>query len=412
MTDTKEHTSAYAQVLATIKDYFESDSGQPIQVHLKISNNERKRLYEVIETYYCGQLSYNRTKHKDETSGEYVVLNIIKVSAENAESQLNDLKFKLTDQIIAQFENFFKVGLPLTSVSSFDYYSKLLQPYRKVSSLFEEFKKDIILCENNINKLNGHVNTVMKVIHAYLDPLLGNQKNRDNSDASGTILFRDNTFESERKFINNSVYKSLQALYTRENAGKFFISIDVNKANFTLIKHFYPDLFKSTWEEFVGEFDPLHLFTLKNSKFLREKLFGDLKTCKKTTEISEFLVRQMLHNENIDPKNVVLLSGDEVVIEYTPELYEKLFKLYHNGTFKVLAFKLVKLPNYNYFVKEYIDGKNDKDLIVTHREFKCVPKNFLCECIKHYEQREVIDLDRQHISDNGRISMYMTPLFL
>jgi hypothetical protein len=317
------------------------------------------------------------------------------------------LSFKLTDQIISQFESFFKVGLPLLNVSSFEYYAKLLQPYRKVSSLFEEFKKDVLLCDNNIGKLNAHVNLVMKSIHAYLDPLLGDRKMSGN-------LFRENLFQAERDFIHLPKYKSMQGLYTRENADKYFISIDVNKANFTLIKHFYPSLFckKSTWEDFVTEFDPLHLFTLRNSKFLREKLFGDLKTCKISTDISEFLVRQILHNEDIDPLSVVLLNGDEVVIEYTFELYEKLFKLYHNQTFKVLAFKLVKLPNYNYFVKEYIKTNEDGNLIVTHKEFKCIPKNFLCECIKQYEQREVIDLDRQHIGDNGRVSMYLTPLFL
>ncbi len=402
----EEKKTLYELTLATIKDYFDSDSTQPLQLHLKLPNKERARVYEVLQTYYCGQLDYIRTKHKDEISGEYVVLNIVKTNTQDGQSQLTTLSFKLTNQIISQFENFFKVGLPLNNVEYFEYYATLLQPYRKVSSLFEEFKKDVILCNNNIGELNGHINSVMKSIHSYLDPLLGDRK----SQCDNATMFRENLFKKERDFINLPKYKSSQALYTRENNNKLFISIDVNKANFTLIKYFYPRIFceKETWEEFVGEFDTKNLFTLKNAKFLREKLFGDLKTCKTTTDISEFLIRQILHKEDIDPQCVVLLSGDEFVIEYNSELYEKLFKLYHNETFKVLAFKLVKLPNYNYFVKEYIDGNN----VITHREMKCIPKNFLCECIKQYENREVIDLDRQHISDNGRVSMYLTPLFL
>jgi hypothetical protein len=54
----EEKKTAYQSVLQTIKDYFESDSIKPIQVHLKLPNKERSRIYEVLETYYCGQLEY------------------------------------------------------------------------------------------------------------------------------------------------------------------------------------------------------------------------------------------------------------------------------------------------------------------------------------------------------------------
>ena len=91
-----------------------------------------------------------------------------------------------------------------------------------------------------------------------------------------------------------------------------------------------------------------------------------------------------------------------------------MFDRYHNSFFKVLAFRLVKLPKYDYFVKEYFDPfqiSDDQRIVVTDREFKCIPLPFIMQCIKQYQGKPVLEVDRKFLTESGRVATLDESIF-
>ena len=111
----------------------------------------------------------------------------------------------------------------------------------------------------------------------------------------------------------------------------------------------------------------------------------------------------------IAPDDIVMLSGDEFVITYDREMYHRLFQRYYGAFFKVLAFRLVKLPKYNYFVKEYFDPTDES--IVTKRELKCIPLVFLMQCIKQYEGKPIVEADRKFMAETRFVATFDSSIF-
>ena len=75
-------------------------------------------------------------------------------------------------------------------------------------------------------------------------------------------------------------------IYNRENLGKVFLSIDLKKANFQVLKHISSAMVNncSTYEDFIGCYTDLDY--IKNSKYTRQVVFGKLNprrqiTCEK-----------------------------------------------------------------------------------------------------------------------------------
>jgi hypothetical protein len=223
-------------------------------------------------------------------------------------------------------------------------------------------------------------------------------------------------------------------IYKRLNDGHCFISVDINSANFTAIRTYYPNLFRghTTWEEFILSFlaapitddtdtttttnnhhPPRPLHTLQFSKFLRERLFGNLRTNKSVHVVSEHMIRRLLTDEAIPAQDIVMLSGDEAVLRYTPELYRRLRAKYHNDTFKVLAFRLRAIGRFEYFCKEYFACENVDDLtdeVVIKRELKCIPREFVMQCIQHYWGRTITKQDLRFQPASGPSATFDRPL--
>jgi hypothetical protein len=114
---------------------------------------------------------------------------------------------------------------------------------------------------------------------------------------------------------------------------------------------------------------------------------------------------------------VALLSGDEVVVPYTPELYRSLHAEYKAGDFyKVQAFRLLRLLERDFYVKEYFDAAGSgsialpTDSDICAREIKCVAAKNVMEVICHYEGRAVTDLDLRFTDESGRVAQFIDPL--
>lgn len=275
----------------------------------------------------------------------------------------------------------------------------VLDPYTGCRAMFAEFSKDIET-HGNIKNLNARIEQVSQNITNYL------------SEHPSVKEFKSRAFEEEMTFINTSKFKSRKTAYSHENQDKLLISVDINKAYYTVLKHYYPDVFQNlnTWPEFVHTFcDDKPILTLNSSKSSRVTIFSKAGIRKKTQLLSEYFIRKILHDMMIPLDDVIMLSGDEFVISYERDMYNRLFNQYHGAFFKVLAFRLVKLPRYSYFVKEYFDPKDES--VIISREFKCIPHFFLMQCIKKYEGKQILEADRKFMAEVDHVATFDESIF-
>lgn len=146
-------------------------------------------------------------------------------------------------------------------------------------------------------------------------------------------------------------------IYNRENLGKMFLSIDLKKANFQVLRHISPAIVNncSIYEDFIGDYTDLEY--IKNSKYTRQVVFGKLNpkrqiTCEKffTNEIRKLIETEIYAISG----KIVSMSNDELVYEITtPEkindnLIQKLVEKIKSITDFTVHADLFKLNGYEF----------------------------------------------------------------
>lgn len=118
-------------------------------------------------------------------------------------------------------------------------------------------------------------------------------------------------------FKTDTTYKS-RNLYSSDNDGKTFISIDMKKANFSAMHHFFPEIFDGceTWEQFASMFtDNKHIVF---SKYIRQVI---LEACdpKKQAECEKYIMNMLLNDilESLPDSKIEVfsLTEDEIILD-------------------------------------------------------------------------------------------------
>lgn len=225
-------------------------------------------------------------------------------------------------------------------------------------------------------------------------------------------------------FLSNTKKKTDQIkgvskmFYNTSNSGKYFISLDIKCANFTIIKYNYPKIFEgyNTWTDYISKFTSSDF--IKNCKFIRELIFGKLGVSNKISSLCTYFINkisQEIESSFLDKDNInmVNMSADEIVYLLNPisittktETFES-FKSYildkYPNMFHVKMFKLHQLGVKQFFVKEYI---NDMKTI----EFKCCPSKFIMQCIRFWQKEKCTLFDLKFI-DEGELASYEKSIF-
>lgn len=340
-----------------------------------LNSKQRANLYEIVNE-------------------KYPIIGIVSVPALGVpEKKLifskikNESKNKITYEAINFFSTYSRTHIPVHNQEYLQYYLDNMNKYFNCNIQYCLFLEDLENME--FYQLRKEATVVMKKIGEYI-------KNN----------------EEYQKFIGNQSSVVIphglvchSNLYSEINANKFLISIDVRSANFTTLKHFCPSVTDLTWVEFVSQFTKSKF--LIQSKQFREVIFGELGNNKINklpllfiAEVAKFVSENAKYN--ICMKKV-FCSNDEIVYEVVSgtdfnisEFTKNINELKPNY-FRIEMYKLVQLGKLPYFVKEHIDGK---------REFKNIHKKFLMQCIKYYEQKEVIELDRKFTDEYGLIATF------
>lgn len=177
-------------------------------------------------------------------------------------------------------------------------------------------------------------------------------------------------------------------IYNRENLGKVFLSIDLKKANFQVLKHISSAMVNncSTYEDFIGCYTDLDY--IKNSKYTRQVVFGKLNPRRQITCEKYFIneIRKLIDDTiTSNGGHIVSMSNDELVYQisesgnFTNDMIIKLADAIKTATDFTVHAEIFKLNGYEFqfmdsgenkftfFEKEFSDGR---------KKLKSVPVTF------------------------------------
>jgi hypothetical protein len=309
-----------------------------------------------------------------------------------------EIKEVLDAITISTFVDYSRIPIPLTNPELFEYYLNILDPYYEANDFFKLYMEEIKKYKN-VGTFRNYINKIMDIMI------------NDLNNTEELKKFKMMELDVPSLKFGGNVYKNT-------NSEKHFISIDIKTANFTILRTLFPTLFggEKTWIKFLSKYTDSK-FLLK-SKYLREVLFGKLNCVKRINTVCPILMNRVVGlvdeiNENND-LTVECIESDEVVYQINCSLdvfkekkyYEKIFALNKDDDlFHVRTFKLIKLSDKGYFIKDYVMDSSDKK-----KEFKCCPKKFIIQCIK-FAEKKPIELNDLKFMDEGMIATYERSVF-
>ena len=227
-----------------------------------------------------------------------------------------------------------------------------------------------------------------------------------NSDA----FQKFNTMDMNVYAINDGPNITSNNIYSQDNIGKFFISIDLKKANFQTLRNIDKDIVlgADTYEDFIGKFSDLEY--IANSKYFRNVVFGKMNPKRHITAEKYFITqiyKKVIERFPYLADKCVSLSNDEMVFKveflfYNDKLTCFCLRKDIQETAKELGFdvrvEFFHLRGYNLVFKESRSVRKTfylKDYFCTKGSFKLidVPLQYHSICYKLYKGKDLDEID-------------------
>ena len=244
----------------------------------------------------------------------------------------------------------------------------------------------------------------------FLDYYYEVRNNVINAVVKNPSFKKFNNMDMNEFSMKNKPNVSSNNIYNETNVGKFFISIDLKKANFQTLKNIDNEIVfgADTYEDFIHMFTPYDYFT--ESKYFRQVIFGQMNPKRHITAEKYFM--NVIYNSIVArfPKYIdklVSFSNDEIVFKDDFLLYnDKLtcFTLRRDieKICKDLGFEVhvefFFLRGYNIVFKESRNVRKTffmKDYFCTDGKFKLigVPLQYHSIAYKLYKGKELSEID-------------------
>ncbi len=200
-------------------------------------------------------------------------------------------------------------------------------------------------------------------------------------------------------------------LYNPDNDGKYFVSVDMRKANFQALQYFDRKIVFNTnsYNDFISMFTDKTYF--KESKDIRQVIFGKLtngRFQRQERHMMELALNVLIHfgyPANVPPSAVKVFTTDEIILEGKPEelFYTDLGHIIFVNTgiqVKVESFKL-KYLGHGAYVKEHENGEPPT--------FKCCSSVYFPQIYKTYMGKPVHDEDLYFMHEK-KLAKFVEPL--
>lgn len=223
-----------------------------------------------------------------------------------------------------------------------------------------------------------------------------------------------NTGDLSKFNINSGYCKN--DIYKQTSVNKYFVSIDLVKANYQALRYINPEIVSNTssYEEFIGLFTDLEY--MAKSKYLRQVVFGNINP-KRQIKVERYLIEQvinlLLENKIFESDDIQMALSDEVIFEISPEKIDKfckeskslvlaaIIKATLNIDVDIEVFKLVSVAD-KYYAKEFLNKKG--------YELKGVPQIYFPQVYKKYNNLSLEDRDLVFYHEN-QLAKFLNPVF-
>lgn len=321
---------------------------------------------------------------------------------------------KLNKNVKLRFINDFNLSISVVEDEYFDYYIDLYDNH------YETKKKKQLLIDTIKKYIPDGVELTDESWDAAQEAFLTDfYDTRDNilqsmldTDAYKSFISDENPIFREKAELDvyGCQFTKRKEIYTVENAGKFFISLDFKKANFNALKEYDSNIIfnADTYEDMIRKFTDLEYII--DSKHIREYIFGKLNHPRqsKLEQIRTSKLLKLLLDENKFNKESLSLFVDDELVFVSDSLLpveecEKLsswIKEELGYDIRVESFELKRIKDFNYYVKRCSTGENI---------FKKVPSFYFPQIYKYFYSLELNEKDLAFYYEK-RLAKFVEPI--
>ena len=300
-------------------------------------------------------------------------------------------------ELAKRFISDYKLQIPLINEKYFFYHLALYQEdYNSLEYYFE-------LLDMIGKKYGGNCNKFLEDYYNVRDKIITTIVESEAFQKFNTMDMNVFTIKDRPNITSNNIYNN-------DNIGKFFISIDLKKANFQTLRNIDKDIVfgADTYEEFIGKFTDLNY--IKESKYARQVIFGKCNPKRHITAEKYFIIQ--IYKKVIEQfpylyDKCVSLSNDEMIfkvdfLRYNDKLTCFSLKKDIQTIAKEIGFdvhvEFFHLKGYNLVFKESRSIRKTffmKDYFCTDGKFKMigVPLQYHSIAYKLYKGKELSEID-------------------
>ena len=300
-------------------------------------------------------------------------------------------------ELAKRFISDYKLQIPLINEKYFFYHLALYQEdYNSLEYYFE-------LLDMIGKKYGGNCNKFLEDYYNVRDKIITTIVESEAFQKFNTMDMNVFTIKDRPNITSNNIYNN-------DNIGKFFISIDLKKANFQTLRNIDKDIVfgADTYEEFIGKFTDLDY--IKESKYARQVIFGKCNPKRHITAEKYFIIqiyKKVIEQFPYLSDKCVSLSNDEMIFKVDFLRYNDKFTCFSlkkdiQTIAKEIGFdvhvEFFHLKGYNLVFKESRSIRKTffmKDYFCTDGKFKMigVPLQYHSIAYKLYKGKELSESD-------------------
>lgn len=380
---------------------FKNSSADHFEIMPHIDKKKRKEVYLL-----CEKMGFNIEKIGTSNNRRIIVhrniqKDINNVNVDNVNSVNKDNIIDINDNDRKQFIKDFNLPIPVYKEPHFSYYLELFDDLYNSKSKYE-LLKDAIKKTHNLKK--------------YTYELMNRIVEKIKSQSEYENFVKDDKYDSKELPNRIDIYNKFST------EPKFYISIDIIKANYNCMKFYNRNLVMNTdtWEEFMMKFTDIQYFI--ESKYFRQIIFGNLKS-KKMVSIQKYII-SLIYSKMKD-KILGKISSDELIISTDinnakndfNEVVKILDEFPDNikSILKITLFSLESIGNSKAFIRKNYKPDKIDDLMNKESfqiEIKNIEKDFHAQAYKFINNLEIINSDRIAMKDNYVITYNEDYLFV
>ena len=242
----------------------------------------------------------------------------------------------------------------------FSHFLELYEEHFQAKTLYEMFLSELSKYEHEQDYLTEY-NRVKDAAITYL------------AENAAMQYFTQTEDMTKYNLVNTGLCGN--CVFKETNVGRYFLSIDMVKANFSALRHYNPDIVggKDTYEDFIGMFTSSEY--MKKSKYIRQVIFGN-QSPKRQTKYEQYLMDLLLthiyENTELTAKHVAYFGADELVFDISDFMDDKHFI---SSIFNVLEwakeqnirvraeyYQMIRIRGTSGYMKKFIAPTVNKDI--------------------------------------------------